>query len=414
MKKSYKLSILFLFCFGTGLIAQSPIPLPIKSTTVKTFNADAPLANYEQEFYSFNANNLYSQIKTDYWDGANWKPSMAQNYEYDTNGNNTLYIRQELDSMTNTLKDAYKSIVTYSNTGQAITDRYERFNTITNAWEWDAQVSYAYHSSGQLSEQKVSFIDDNTAGFGFMTTFIFDNNDRIVTEIYASGFGGDLKNRERKNYFYTDADALVDRKEREQWDNITNGWKPADSRVQLSYTPTESIELTEEFIFGNWRPEYRNTWTKNSNGDIERYAYEVWWPVSQIWKPQSVINTFYNTDKSRKQIITRRLEAGALDLHIESIQDYEYAAPSSVNSLFLNAKVEVFPNPTTDIIQVNVENTGSPFTHFNLINSAGKIVASQQTVNTRTQFSISAQPAGIYYLEIRQNGGIKVVPIVKG
>jgi hypothetical protein len=413
MKKSYKLSILFLLCVVTGLMAQSSIPQPIKSTTLRTNTSSDPLANYEQQFYYYNTNNLINQIKTDYWDGTNWLPSMAQNYEYDTNGNNTIYTRQELDSLTNTLKDAYKSIVTFSSTGQPISERYEQFNDSTNTWEWDAQLSYTYHSSGQLSSLKVSFIDDNTVGFGFVTTFTFDSSDRIVTEIYASGFGVDLKTKERKNYFYTDADALVDRKETERWNSITNVWDPAASRVQLSYTPTADIEVTEEFIFGNWRPEYRNTWTKNSNGDIEFYTYEVWWTISQIWKPQFTSNKMYNADRSLKQETQNRLETGGVDLYVESITDYEYAPLSSTNHLFLRAKVDVFPNPTANIIQVNVENNGSSVTNFNLINSQGNIVASQQTANTTTQFSISDQPAGTYYLEIEQNNARKVVKVVK-
>ena len=413
MKKSYKLLILFLCCVETGLMAQSSIPQPIKSTTLNAISSNDPLTNYEQQFYYYNTNSLVSQTKTDYWDGANWQPSMAQNYEYDTNGNNTIYVRQELDSLTNTLKDAYKSIVTYSNTGQITSERYEIFNQTTNAWEWDAQISYSYHSSGQLSELAVSFIDDNTVGFGFRTTFTFDSNNRIVTEIYASGFGGDLKNRERKNYFYTDADALVDRKEIEVWNNISNVWNPTESRVQLSYTPTEDIEVTEEFIFGNWRFETRNTWTKNSNDDVELYVYEVWWSISQIWKPQYIANTLYNADGSKKQEIIKRLEAGATDLFVEKITDYEYTNPSSTHSLLLDAKVEVFPNPTTDMIQVKVENTRSPFTKFNLMNSQGQTIVSQKTANTLTQFSMSDQPTGTYYLEIEQGGAFKVVPIIK-
>lgn len=84
----------------------------------------------------------------------------------------------------------------------------------------------------------------------------------------------------------------------------------------------------------------------------------------------------------------------------------------SVNDPFFNdVKVQVFPNPTTDIVKVNVANHQNLSLHIYDIN--GKRIKQQANISSQ-EVSLKAFNSGVYFLKILQaNKEIKTFKIIK-
>jgi hypothetical protein len=76
-------------------------------------------------------------------------------------------------------------------------------------------------------------------------------------------------------------------------------------------------------------------------------------------------------------------------------------------------KVDVFPNPVTNIVNVNLTGfTGK--SDLSLFDVNGRVVLHREVSDVNSQLDISALPAGIYMMRIK-NGGreVKMTKIVK-
>lgn len=81
------------------------------------------------------------------------------------------------------------------------------------------------------------------------------------------------------------------------------------------------------------------------------------------------------------------------------------------NSLF--GQVNIYPNPTNDIINVSVANGGSPI-NFTLLSIDGKVVYQVNNVTEKTvAIDISNNSKGIYFLRVATNNDFKVYKVVK-
>jgi hypothetical protein len=85
---------------------------------------------------------------------------------------------------------------------------------------------------------------------------------------------------------------------------------------------------------------------------------------------------------------------------------------SGVNELEGNP-IAVFPNPADG--QVNlVSGKVLDGAHFRMVNLSGQTVAEQEGVNGNSfRFDVSSQPAGIYFIEIKNGGAVSRTRFVK-
>ncbi|AXG68754.1 hypothetical protein KORDIASMS9_00970 [Kordia sp. SMS9] len=78
---------------------------------------------------------------------------------------------------------------------------------------------------------------------------------------------------------------------------------------------------------------------------------------------------------------------------------------------FNNVNVQVFPNPTTDIVKLNVGNHQN--LSFQMYDINGKLIQKQTNISSQ-QISLGAFKSGIYLLKVlRANTEIKTFKIVK-
>jgi Secretion system C-terminal sorting domain/Bacterial pre-peptidase C-terminal domain/Fibronectin type III domain len=89
------------------------------------------------------------------------------------------------------------------------------------------------------------------------------------------------------------------------------------------------------------------------------------------------------------------------------------SAPELVSTGKGNKRVEVYPNPAKDIMNISLPgNTG--LSEVRVFNSNGKVVLNNRVTGTVSQISIAALPAGIYLVKItNSNREVHVVKLIK-
>lgn len=80
--------------------------------------------------------------------------------------------------------------------------------------------------------------------------------------------------------------------------------------------------------------------------------------------------------------------------------------PTAVETFSTPSQVTVYPNPANDILTINT--TGNSFSTLSITKAIGQSVLDQYINATQTKVNIKSLPAGIYYLTLRGESGIKV------
>lgn len=86
-------------------------------------------------------------------------------------------------------------------------------------------------------------------------------------------------------------------------------------------------------------------------------------------------------------------------------------APAAVANVVNNIAVNVFPNPCSNALNVNIDNASGTY-ELNVFDLSGRAVA-HESVSGNTVFNTTSWAAGMYYLSVSANGASKVYPVVK-
>ena len=91
------------------------------------------------------------------------------------------------------------------------------------------------------------------------------------------------------------------------------------------------------------------------------------------------------------------------------------SACTGINALTSNVQsaINVYPNPTTGILNVELEIVNGATTKIEITNMLGQIVLSQTTNIQHSTFNISHLKNGLYILKAESNGVVKTVRLVK-
>lgn len=95
-------------------------------------------------------------------------------------------------------------------------------------------------------------------------------------------------------------------------------------------------------------------------------------------------------------------------------QPYEISIVTGVDESTINLEMVVFPNPTTNYIQLKIENEVIENLKFQLIDLEGKIIETKVLVSKQTTINMNTLPKAIYFLNVlRNNQTIKSFKVIK-
>jgi len=95
-------------------------------------------------------------------------------------------------------------------------------------------------------------------------------------------------------------------------------------------------------------------------------------------------------------------------------QPYEISTTVGINETTINLELSVYPNPTTDYIQLKVESEKVKSLTFQLIDLQGKVITNKKITASNTTIKMEELPKAIYFLNVTKNNQvIKTFKIIK-
>jgi hypothetical protein len=95
-------------------------------------------------------------------------------------------------------------------------------------------------------------------------------------------------------------------------------------------------------------------------------------------------------------------------------QPYEILIISGIEDNNINLNLEVYPNPTTDLIVLSVDNVNTLNMYYTIYNIEGKLIEKQELGGSKTTITMKELSNGIYFIKVLQkNTELKVFKVIK-
>jgi len=420
-KQFLVLSFLFLFC---GILSAQTvntfINLPHSSTnqlpdmSPNVNNTDKSQYDFELLFSNYNSRDLIwimDSARTFKWDLelTDWSKLIRTDYSHDGNGNTTLGVSYFWDTTTNAWLNYTKYLFTYDN-NFVIEETDYRWDADLNDWletykhnytndengnrlenisyTWDAELSdwlktykytFTYGAEGKRTNQfaynwktdlndwlaswkRIYYYDDN----GNMTEREFYSWDSDINDWYISSkntYTYDDENRLETDIYYS-------------WDMELNDWIPS---VKNEYTYevqiTNNIRYNWSTVLNDWNISYKSIFTFDENGNQTGYTYFAW---------DNDINDWVNVYKA----------------------DYFWSGIVNIEENAVAETFSVFPNPTSGIVNIELNKPTQEPLKVELYNAKNQIVYSEIIKSNISVFSITVPELtpGVYLLQISGKG----------
>jgi len=124
-------------------------------------------------------------------------------------------------------------------------------------------------------------------------------------------------------------------------------------------------------------------------------------------------NNTYQLDWSVGETTTETLTANNLML-TQGFHQGHYIITSIEQMSDLQFDINVFPNPTTDFIQLKIQTEKFENLHFTISDLSGKILFTEKQIIENQQIILSNYLTGVYFLSVyKQNQLLKSFKIIK-
>ena len=295
----------------------------------------------------------------------------------------------------------------YTPSGQPLTYQLEQGNwtqpltqalfTVTRNYNAGGQETDFWHlqSSGSVSYERhiVSSYDAQGRVSSTVRSHKNDATPWVMDEKREFDYGTDNKVDYIKVYL---------------WDN-NNWYWPVISDEGYSYLPDRTI-LTANPL-GSFH-QSRRTEYFNSSGQKTKIENEYWDNGAQALVVSSVEDWSYTPDGGYDTYSYAIRTNGVLTPNVADHYEYQqYVAVHQPQDL---AQVAVFPNPTTDIIQITFsKNDLTEPAQIALYDMSGTLLQTLQTDAPVELLSLASLPKGAYLLHIRRNNQHNCQAVVK-
>ena len=95
-------------------------------------------------------------------------------------------------------------------------------------------------------------------------------------------------------------------------------------------------------------------------------------------------------------------------------QPYEISIVSSIDFDQVNQRLQVYPNPTTDYLILNVGESDRSNLKFQLFDISGRLIADKKIANIEELIRLDNLPGAVYFLKVfESNKDLKTFKIIK-
>lgn len=379
-----------------------------------------------------------------YWEAAAWIEDLYIESVYLPNG--MIQLETNFDPVT--LEPLERTTFTYNPQGWLVEMLVESYET--GSWENALKVTITYDAHGNLHELIYAFW---TGGgwmemFGYRSTFTYTPQnyvsavehesydfmsgwEKIEKEIYTltgSGIpteilfqmynGAWVDSTHRINIDWYEYDpmsgyGMYEYFEDELWDG--SAWNLYMNETTV-YDANGGWVLTQQLYEGGWVNSFRETMELNDQGLTVLFTYEMWQARGWVLTYGSQYLYTFSGENLTQEII-KGYNTGTQQYENQARYDYsDFFYPTGNEERVDESSIQVYPNPVSDIVIIQVNDISESSGILEIIDYAGQLIYSENvefngaTVHTLT---LDAYPDGMYLLRIITPGQVIVKSILK-
>lgn len=380
-----------------------------------------------REEYSYDVSGNVTQVLFYSWASEQWRMYVKHDNEYDINNNqtsHTISLWHPYDMLwINLSKDEY----TYDNEGNNIYFAHLEWESNTSEWVYEYYHAYTYNNENQLLSSTLHFWNQGTQEWepSSNAEYSYDaNGNNILIEL--SFWVADSQEWEisrRTEIIYDDVENSVERFIYE-WNNQSEQWGG-----YFAYSTTfDTYENITEIAYYNWNNstqewvyDYKYQYNYDADGiDVQQQIIYDWNNNTQEWLNRIKSEYQYDSLYTPDELILPSLDVNFLGKRVmhtryewnEDIQQWNarsrghyHYSEKTITGLenILKTNIHIFPNPTNDLLNFDLENTHSAI--INIHDMQGKHIRTQALAQDN-QLSVRHLNSGVYFYQLQHDGEV--------
>ena len=354
----------------------------------------------------YNYNNDGKNTKTIYWDTnssngvGEFKVTGIDSFSYNDQG--LVNMISKLDLQNGVYVETGRNVLKYDDDGNNTLLFFQAMNSSGNDWI-DLWILENIFENGFLLESKNSFKSPSTGivSPSSRKEYVYDPITGLLARqnsFVNENFAPEEQIISRIDFFY-DADGLRERSERYSYDEITSSFLPISILNYMKDEFGNDIGLLSTIIDSNLEETLSARSTSVFNTDIER---------SQAALPFSTAIQF---ESPKNIILHSTTEWYDEEWKVNFSTDYYYSGLTGTDDLFSNNDLKIFPNPTTNLINIGNDFLLKNDNSVHVVNQNGVIVHSGKL--DEAQINIEHLSGGLYHVILRNGNSISNGKFIK-
>ncbi len=329
---------------------------------------------HSRSFYTYNNEALLINTYREIWKDTFWRESVNLNFEYDDLGNLAVRELKFWNVGINGWKNNQKIFYTYDDENQLTFEYWEKGENNTD-WKQSTNVFYEY-TDGKQSKKFVRFWRDNLMDY--------ENAWEETSEYAPDG-------SQTVHKFFT--------WENEMWVHTEIDTENFDANQNMVLRVLQRVSDLTGQMENTFR--YVNEYDVNNNHIMEET--NDWDPVNETWLKRSITVWTFNEFDLPTEEFYKYWDEDNLEWVNGYREFYFYESFTDFESIpFEKLGMQLFPNPTSGIINIQLENQLHITTTIYIINIHSQVVFNQE-LEPSDFYSVDASsfPNGLYLVLIR-------------
>lgn len=324
------------------------------------------------------------------------------NYTFDVNNLPTELIEENWDTDNEIWKNSQKNTFTY-NANNLLAQEYEMY--WEEEWVNSFLYTYTYESADVLINKHCQTWNNEAWEHYSEQTWEYDDSQRLVYQFYDHPYTND----EKWQYAYNE-NGLPTLRLYQYFNESDSIWVD-DYRYEWEYDANENITYYLDFyteygeiayIYGS---KHNNTYDANNLLITkDAYGYD---PYSLAWNHEAFYTYTYDDNENVAEVLCDYVYS-----YMEDTREVYYFSIHEVVQAIgdnnFNSEISVYPNPTTNVLKFNNISENADISIYDL---SGKQIVNQKNIDN--QININYLKSGIYTIRIVDNSVTQTAKFVK-